>query len=136
MRCTEQLRGAGRPDSPVSLQAGLLLAETEFVMQVESDIAPFKDLLMGLFFMTVGMEISFGLFISKFRLVMGALVLLIVGKVALMVAVGQAFGLSRVQSARAGLLLAAGGEFAFVALCVPLLCSPFVSPGTFPAAWN
>lgn len=67
------------------LQAGLLLAETEFVMQVESDIAPFKDLLMGLFFMTVGMEISVGLFIGKFRSVMGALALLVIGKVRVVV---------------------------------------------------
>ena len=63
------------------LQAGLLLAETEFVMQVESDIAPYKDLLMGLFFMTVGMEISVGIFVGKFKQVLGALALLIVGKV-------------------------------------------------------
>ena len=49
-------------------------------MQVESDIAPFKDLLMGLFFMTVGMEISVGLFLGSFRAVMGALALLVVGK--------------------------------------------------------
>ena len=65
------------------VQAGLLLAETEFVMQVESDIAPFKDLLMGLFFMTVGMEISVGLFLGSFRAVMGALALLVVGKACL-----------------------------------------------------
>ena len=50
-------------------------------MQVESDIAPFKDLLMGLFFMTVGMEISFGLFVGKFKEVIGALALLVIGKV-------------------------------------------------------
>lgn len=50
-------------------------------MQVESDIAPFKDLLMGLFFMTVGMEISIGIFVGQFRQVMGALALLIIGKV-------------------------------------------------------
>lgn len=67
----------------LSWQAGLLLAETEFVMQVESDIAPFKDLLMGLFFMTVGMEISVGLFVGKFREVIGALALLVIGKVRL-----------------------------------------------------
>ena len=50
-------------------------------MQVESDIAPFKDLFMGLFFMTVGMEISFGLFLGKFKEVLGALALLVIGKV-------------------------------------------------------
>ena len=52
-------------------------------MQVESDIAPFKDLLMGLFFMTVGMEISFGLFVGKFKEVLFALALLVIGKVCL-----------------------------------------------------
>ena len=53
-------------------------------MQVESDIAPFKDLLMGLFFMTVGMEISVGIFVGQFRQVLGCLALLIVGKVSLL----------------------------------------------------
>jgi Kef-type K+ transport system membrane component KefB len=63
------------------LQAGLLLAETEFAIQVESDIAPYKGLLMGLFFMTVGMEISCGLFLAKLRLILGGILLLLVGKV-------------------------------------------------------
>lgn len=94
--------------------AGLLLAETEYHIQVESDIAPYKGLLMGLFFMTVGMEFSVGLLIAKFKTVIAATVLLIVGKVAIMTAVGQAFGLSLVQSLRSGLLLSPGGEFAFV----------------------
>lgn len=94
--------------------AGLLLAETEFHIQVESDIAPYKGLLMGLFFMTVGMEISAGLLFAKWKTVLAAITLLITGKVAIMMAVGQAFGLSIVQSLRSGLLLSPGGEFAFV----------------------
>lgn len=63
------------------LQAGLLVAETEFALQVESDIAPYKGLLMGLFFMTVGMEISVGLFFAEWRTVVGGIILLIGGKV-------------------------------------------------------
>lgn len=63
------------------MQAGLLLAETEYVKQVESDIAGYKGLLMGLFFMTVGMEISVGLFFSHLRTVLCAIALLIIGKV-------------------------------------------------------
>ncbi|KAL4424105.1 hypothetical protein ABPG75_001406 [Micractinium tetrahymenae] len=94
--------------------AGLLLAETEYHLQVESDIAPYKGLLMGLFFMTVGMEISVPLFFAKIKTILGAMAMLIVGKVAVMAAVGQAFGLTLVQSARSGLLLSPGGEFAFV----------------------
>lgn len=63
------------------LQAGLLVAETEFALQVESDIAPYKGLLMGLFFMTVGMEISVGLFFAEWKTVVSGIVLLIGGKV-------------------------------------------------------
>ena len=62
-------------------QAGLLIAETEFALQVESDIAPYKGLLMGLFFMTVGMEISAGLFFAKLRTVLAAIAVLLIGKV-------------------------------------------------------
>lgn len=108
--------------------AGLLLAETEYHIQVESDIAPFKGILMGLFFMTVGMEISMSLFAAKFKSVLAALALLITGKVAIMTAVGQAFGLSMVQAFRSGLLLSPGGEFAFV------LYGEAVSKGLFGAA--
>jgi Kef-type K+ transport system membrane component KefB len=95
--------------------AGLLLAETEFALQVESDIAPYKGLLMGLFFMTVGMEISPALLFAKFRSVVGGIAALLAGKTAIMAALGPLFGLSTVTAVRAGLLLASGGEFAFVA---------------------
>ncbi|KAG0622480.1 hypothetical protein M758_3G100400 [Ceratodon purpureus] len=95
--------------------AGLLLAETEFALQVESDIAPYRGLLLGLFFMTVGMSIDSQLFVNKFPVILGALVLLIGGKTLLVTGVGRFFGLSTVAAARAGLLLAPGGEFAFVA---------------------
>ncbi len=57
------------------------MAETEFALQVESDIAPYKGLLMGLFFMTVGMEISVGLFFAEWKTVVSGIVLLIGGKV-------------------------------------------------------
>lgn len=95
--------------------AGLLLAETEFALQVESDIAPYRGLLLGLFFMTVGMSIDPKLFIAKFPLIVGALSLLLLGKTFLVASMGRIFGLSTVAGVRAGLLLAPGGEFAFVA---------------------
>ncbi|GAB2271680.1 hypothetical protein Dimus_006510 [Dionaea muscipula] len=118
--------------------AGLLLAETEFSLQVESDIAPYRGLLLGLFFMTfsisleasllhshislvkfeltvVGMSIDPKLLVSNFPVVMGTLGLLIVGKTALVALVGKIFGLSVISAIRVGLLLAPGGEFAFVA---------------------
>ncbi|CAN1237009.1 K(+) efflux antiporter 2, chloroplastic [Linum grandiflorum] len=95
--------------------AGLLLAETEFSLQVESDIAPYRGLLLGLFFMTVGMSIDPKLLLSNFPVVMGTLGLLIVWKTLLVTLVGKVFGVSLISAIRAGLLLAPGGEFAFVA---------------------
>ncbi|PNW84079.1 hypothetical protein CHLRE_04g220200v5 [Chlamydomonas reinhardtii] len=108
--------------------AGLLIAETEFALQVESDIAPYKGLLMGLFFMSVGMEISVQLFIAKWKEVLAAITILIVGKVAVMAAIGPMFGVPRLAAIRSGLLLAPGGEFAFVAF------GEAVARGVLPAA--
>ncbi|KAL3649543.1 K(+) efflux antiporter 1, chloroplastic [Castilleja foliolosa] len=95
--------------------AGLLLAETEFSLQVESDIAPYRGLLLGLFFMTVGMSIDPKLLLSNFPVISGTLVLLLAGKTFLIALVGRLFGISLVSALRVGLLLAPGGEFAFVA---------------------
>ncbi|KAL9385477.1 hypothetical protein Peur_022487 [Populus x canadensis] len=95
--------------------AGLLLAETEFSLQVESDIAPYRGLLLGLFFMTVGMSIDPKLLVSNFPVIMGSLGLLIGGKTVLVALVGRVFGVSIISAIRVGLLLAPGGEFAFVA---------------------
>ncbi|XP_020218588.1 K(+) efflux antiporter 2, chloroplastic [Cajanus cajan] len=95
--------------------AGLLLAETEFSLQVESDIAPYRGLLLGLFFMTVGMSIDPKLLVSNFPVVAGALGLLIFGKTILVSLMGRMFGISLISAIRVGLLLAPGGEFAFVA---------------------
>ncbi|KAJ4956170.1 hypothetical protein NE237_012953 [Protea cynaroides] len=95
--------------------AGLLLAETEFSLQVESDIAPYRGLLLGLFFMTVGMSIDPKLLLSNFPVILGTLGLLIGGKTMLVTLVGKLFGISTIAAVRVGLLLAPGGEFAFVA---------------------
>ncbi|KAK1376228.1 K(+) efflux antiporter 2, chloroplastic-like [Heracleum sosnowskyi] len=95
--------------------AGLLLAETEFSLQVESDIAPYRGLLLGLFFMTVGMSIDPKLLLSNFPVIMGTLGLLIGGKTILVALIGKVFGVSIISALRVGLLLAPGGEFAFVA---------------------
>eukprot|EP00798_Chlamydomonas_sp_ICE-L_P010069 gene10069-7965_t len=96
-------------------------------MQVESDIAPYKGLLLGLFFMSVGMEISGSLFVARWKEVLAGIVLLIGGKLAIVAAVGPMFGLSRTAAIRAGLLIAPGGEFAFVAF------GEAVAKGVLPA---
>uniref|UniRef100_A0A0D9WBC2 DNA mismatch repair protein MSH3 n=1 Tax=Leersia perrieri TaxID=77586 RepID=A0A0D9WBC2_9ORYZ len=95
--------------------AGLLLAETEFSLQVESDIAPYRGLLLGLFFMTVGMSIDPKLLLSNFPAISVILGLLIIGKTMLVTFIGRVFGISTIAAVRVGLMLAPGGEFAFVA---------------------
>ncbi|CEF99944.1 Regulator of K+ conductance, N-terminal [Ostreococcus tauri] len=94
--------------------AGLLLAETEFHLQVESDIAPFRGLLLGLFFMTVGMTIDAATFIQSAGSILGITAALLIGKIAVMCLAGPLFGMSLVNSLRASMYVGPGGEFAFV----------------------
>lgn len=94
--------------------AGLLLAETEFHLQVENDIAPFRGLLLGLFFMTVGMTIDPMTFYKSAGNIIAMMAAIVVGKIAVVAAVGPLVGLSLVNCIRAGLYIGPGGEFAFV----------------------
>ena len=94
--------------------AGLLLAETEFHLQVESDIAPFRGLLLGLFFMTVGMQIDPTTLFANFSTIVTIAFGLLAIKMGVMAICGPAFGLSLLASLRAGVYIAPGGEFAFV----------------------
>jgi len=94
--------------------AGLLLAETEFRHHVAADIAPFRGLLLGLFFMTVGMGLDIHLAIENVVLVVGLAFALIMGKTVITAGLcrtgGQAWG----PSVHVGLMLAQGGEFGFI----------------------
>ncbi len=96
--------------------AGLLLSETEYRHQVEADIQPFYGLLLGLFFMTVGMGIDTQLVINEafniFVLLMGMLLV----KFLILFVLCRSFGISSKSTMRSSFLLAAGGEFAFVVL--------------------
>ncbi len=94
--------------------AGLLLSETEFRHQVETDIEPFKGLLLGLFFISIGMGIDFGVLASEWVNVVIGVVGLIVLKATILIGLVRAFGLPLTTSLRTGLILSAGGEFAFV----------------------
>mmetsp|Transcript_13030 Transcript_13030/g.55063 ORF Transcript_13030/g.55063 Transcript_13030/m.55063 type:complete len:1143 (-) Transcript_13030:1075-4503(-) len=94
--------------------AGLLLAETEFHLQVESDIAPFRGLLLGLFFMTVGMQIDPTTLFANFNTIVTIASGLLAIKMGVMAICGPAFGLNLLVSLRAGVYIAPGGEFAFV----------------------
>lgn len=95
--------------------AGLLLADSEYRHELESQIEPFKGLLLGLFFISVGMGANLSL-LAQMPLVVVGLTLLLVGvKLPLLMLVGRAAGgLNTVSALRLGVVLAAGGEFAFV----------------------
>ncbi|PVZ53771.1 glutathione-regulated potassium-efflux system protein KefB [Pseudomonas sp. B1(2018)] len=95
--------------------AGLLLADSEYRHELEAQIEPFKGLLLGLFFISVGMGANLSLLLSMPVAVLGLTLLLIAIKLPLLFIVGRlAGGLKNVSAIRLGIVLAAGGEFAFV----------------------
>ncbi|MGH8350092.1 MAG: monovalent cation:proton antiporter-2 (CPA2) family protein [Pseudomonas sp.] len=95
--------------------AGLLLADSEYRHELEAQIEPFKGLLLGLFFISVGMGANLSLLLSMPVAVLGLTLLLIAIKLPLLFVVGRlAGGLKKVSAIRLGIVLAAGGEFAFV----------------------
>ncbi|MBF7141193.1 MULTISPECIES: monovalent cation:proton antiporter-2 (CPA2) family protein [Pseudomonas] len=95
--------------------AGLLLADSEYRHELEAQIEPFKGLLLGLFFISVGMGANLGLLLSEPVTVVGLTLLLLGLKLPLLAALGRyAGGLSGSSALRLGLVLATGGEFAFV----------------------
>lgn len=95
--------------------AGLLLADSEYRHELEAQIEPFKGLLLGLFFISVGMTADIRLLLSSPGLVLGLMALLILLKMPLLYFVGRfSGGLDRRSALRLGIVLAAGGEFAFV----------------------
>lgn len=96
--------------------AGVMLASTEYRHQVEADLQPFRGLLMGLFFLTVGMTISPAAVLRDFPEVAAGVALLLLGKTAVLTLVALIFRFTLPTALHLGLLLAQGGEFAFVVL--------------------
>jgi glutathione-regulated potassium-efflux system ancillary protein KefC/glutathione-regulated potassium-efflux system protein KefB len=94
--------------------AGVVLADSEFRHQIESDIDPFRGLLLGLFFISVGAGINFALLVAQPWLILGLVLVLVLVKASVMFAIARAFGRKMGEAALIGLGLAQGGEFAFV----------------------
>lgn len=107
---------AGAPMELGAFLAGLLLAETEYRHEVEIDIAPFKGLLLGLFFMSVGMGIDYRLVGAHAGWLLAALVALFALKAAVIYGLMRAFRFPAHTALEAGLLLGQAGEFAFVVI--------------------
>ena len=94
--------------------AGVVLAESEFRHELESNIEPFKGLLLGLFFIAVGSSIDFNLVIAQPALVLGLVAALIVSKFVVLLILGRIFRLNLADNLMFAFLLAQGGEFAFL----------------------
>lgn len=96
--------------------AGLLLAETEYRKSIEATIEPFKGLLLGIFFFTVGMGIDIRVILANPLLLVAAVAGMLVLKAAIVLTLGRMFGLSWPVTVESALLLGPGGEFAFVGI--------------------
>ncbi len=96
--------------------AGVVLANSEFRHEIESDLTPFKGLLLGLFFITVGAGINYHLFLANPGDLIGLAVLVILAKGAVLFVVGRMFGLRQRNHWLFTLGLAQAGEFGFVLL--------------------
>ena len=98
--------------------AGMLIAETEYRYQVEEDIKPFRDVLLGLFFITVGMALDAREVLANLWWVLLLLFVPVVAKLALIVALARAFRAPLATSLRVGFYLAQAGELALVMLAL------------------
>jgi len=96
--------------------AGMLISETEFKHRVEEDIKPFRDVLLGLFFVTIGMLLNVRVVIDNFGWVMLALVFPVAFKFSLIFLLARGFGATAATAIRSALALATAGEFGFVLL--------------------
>jgi CPA2 family monovalent cation:H+ antiporter-2 len=109
--------------------AGMLISETQYKHQVEEDIKPFRDVLLGLFFITVGMLLNLDLVVQHWWVVLALVIFPVLLKFAIIAALSKAFGSSDGVAMRTGLALAQAGEFGFVLLNLTMdskLVDPFL----------
>lgn len=98
--------------------AGMLISETEYRFQVEEDIKPFRDILLGFFFITVGMKLDLHILYERAGDIGVMLLLLLPVKLGIVYVLGRAFGHRAQDSLKGALALAQGGEFGFVLLAL------------------
>ena len=100
--------------------AGMLISETEYRYQVEEDIKPFRDVLLGLFFITIGMMLDLGEARVHVVALVALLVVPVAAKLGLVVVLARLFGSPLATALRTGIYLAQAGEFALVMLSLAL----------------
>ena len=94
--------------------AGVLLSESTFRHQIEADIEPFRGILLGLFFLSVGMALDLGVVAGNWPMILGLVVALMAAKALCIYVVARLMGSDHAQALDRGVLMAQGGEFAFV----------------------
>ena len=99
-----------------SFIAGMLISETQFKHQVETDIRPFHDVLLGLFFISIGMMLDWRLVLERWPLVLLLMTVPVLYKAAVVTLLTRALGASMGVALRTGMYLAQAGEFGFVLL--------------------
>ncbi|QYF93437.1 glutathione-regulated potassium-efflux system protein KefC [Massilia sp. PAMC28688] len=97
-----------------AFMAGVLLADSEYRHALESDLEPFKGLLLGLFFIAVGMSVDFGVLLAQPWLILGLVAGFLAMKIAVLYGLAMAIGIPPSQRSLFAFLLSQGGEFAFV----------------------
>jgi CPA2 family monovalent cation:H+ antiporter-2 len=112
--------------------AGILLAATEFRHQIESDIRPFRDILLGLFFVTVGMQLDPSLLATTWGWVLLLVGGIMLGKGALIALFTCMAGYSPEIAVRTGMVLAQGGEFGIALLTLAVNARLVDSQGSQP----
>ena len=100
--------------------AGMLISETRYRYQVESDIAPFRDILLGLFFISVGMLLNFNYLLNHIGLVLALLAGFVLFKAVVVALLTRIIGYEMGVGIRTGIILAQAGEFSFVLLALGL----------------
>ncbi len=100
--------------------AGIMLGESEYRHQIETDIRPFRDVFMGLFFITIGIQLDITMLPAIWSQALLLLFVLVVGKGLLIMAISRMMGHENVVAARTALVLAQGGEFGFALLALAL----------------
>jgi monovalent cation:proton antiporter-2 (CPA2) family protein len=112
--------------------AGMMVADSEYRHQMETDVNPFKGLLLGLFFIAVGMVVDIRLLFDQPLTILGLAVALMLVKTLVMLPLARWHGLNWPEALRAGIVLSQGGEFAFVLIGTAL--SAGIVAGTVAAA--
>lgn len=96
--------------------AGVMLAESEYRHQLEADIEPFRGLLLGLFFIAVGMSVNWPVVLQEWALVIGGALLLLIAKAGILFGLCRSFGSPGPDAGRIAATLPQGGEFGFVVM--------------------